>query len=102
MLKIEVKKPLAGVFIAYAAILNIAILGQLCYWTLFFAARMLRKSCRIASVHWSAVGPRPAAELGTLVVHHRLANFGLGVHHKRAILRDRLTNRAGLEQQKFS
>ena len=43
---------------------------------------------RVAPMRGGAAFKRPAAELGALVVGDGLANFGLGIHDKRAVLGD--------------
>lgn len=45
--------------------------------------------------------PRPAAEFGGPVVGKGLVDFGLGVHHKRAVLGHRFAYRAALQHQQF-
>jgi len=46
--------------------------------------------------------PRPAAELGALVVGDGLAYLGLGVHDKRAVLCHGFSDGFALQQQKLS
>ena len=52
-------------------------------------------------MHRVAFGPGPATKLGAAVVLHGLHDFLLGVHHKGAVLRHGLANRAALQQQAF-
>ena len=62
-------------------------------------ARVLSQPSRVTAVHRCRVGPRPAAELGALVVGNGLTDLGLGVHDERAMLGDRLGDRFALQQQ---
>lgn len=62
---------------------------------------MRGKPGRVAAMGRCRVCRRPAAELGALVVGDGLANLGLGVHDERAVLRDWLSYRFALQQQKF-
>src|SRR6202012_5687759 len=61
--------------------------------------RMAREALGICAVHRRFSGPGPAAEPGTAVIVEGLAQFLFGVHHERAVLRDRLADRATLQHQ---
>ncbi len=61
-------------------------------------AGMLGKTFGRTPVHRAAVGPRPAAKLGALVVKHGLADLSLRIHHKGAILRYGFIDRFALQQ----
>ena len=60
-----------------------------------------RAKRRVAPVHGVVTIPRPAAEPGALIVGERLLDLRARVHHERAVLRDGLADRAGLEQQEL-
>ena len=57
---------------------------------------MQRKSTLFAGMHRIARAPGPASKFGAAVVGKRLVNLGLGVHHKRTVLRHGFANRAAL------
>ena len=64
--------------------------------------RGARTGPRSRGVHRLVARPRPAAELRALVVGERLLDLRRRVHHERAVLHDRLADRAALQQQQLA
>ena len=63
---------------------------------------MAGEATSLAIVHGTVGRPRPAAELGALVILEGLLDLGAGVHDERPVLRDRLTNGTGLQEEALS
>ena len=55
------------------------------------------KPARLRSVVRRLVWPGPATELGGLIVGESVLDLALGVHHERAVLRHRLSDRSALK-----
>ena len=64
--------------------------------------RMLREAAQLVPVMRVVRGPGPPAEVGLLAVVAGLPDLGLGVHHERPVLHDRLSDRAPLQHQEPS
>ena len=68
--------------------------------TILAPVGMAGEAFGVASVHRVVGGPGPAAELRRAVVGERLLDLGFVVHHERAVLRDRLADRAALQHER--
>lgn len=63
---------------------------------------MARKAAPFAWMHRIGGRPGPATEFGAPVIRKGLRHFGLGIHHKRAVLRHGLADGAALQHQQFA